>query len=86
MYLTTISKGDGITTSQVRIPRPMVSLLIGERGKTIVGITRDSKTKINIPNVKPDDANVVVSITGKRDDIRTAQYLMQKILKGQRPA
>ena len=77
-------RGDGITTSQVRIPRVMVGKLIGERGKNIVEITRDSKTKINIPTVSPDDTNVVVSVTGKREDIRTAQYLMQRLLRGQR--
>jgi len=78
-------KGAGTTTSQVRIPRMMVSKLIGERGKTILTITRDSKTKINIPRVENDtDKNILISITGKKEDIRTAQYLMQKVLKGQR--
>ena len=55
----------------------------------MVNIARDSKTKINIPRV--DDttiqdtaSSVLISITGKKEDIRTAQYLMQKILKGQR--
>ena len=70
------------------MPRSLVSRLIGERGKTVVNIARDSKTKINIPRVDDttvqDTSSVLISITGKKEDIRTAQYLMQKILKGQR--
>jgi len=76
----------GATTSQVRIPKAMISRLIGERGRTVLSIARDSKTKINIPpNIhNSQDKNVVVEITGKKEDIKTAQYLMQKLLKGQR--
>lgn len=77
--------GDGVITNQVRVPRTLVSRLIGERGRTVLNIARDSKTKINIPRVdNGQDTSVLVSITGKREDIRTAQYIMQKILKGQR--
>ena len=70
--------------SQVRVPASMVSKLIGERGKTISEICRDSKTKITIPKVRPGDKHVVIQIAGGPDDIKVAQYLMQKILKGNR--
>ena len=73
-----------ITTSQVRIPSAMVCKLIGERGKSIAEITRDSKVKINIPKVDPNSNQVVISITGQNENIKTAQYLMQKLLKGQK--
>ena len=62
----------------------MVSKLIGERGKTISEICRDSKTKISVPKVKPEDRSVVIQIYGGPEDIKVAQYLMQKILKGNR--
>lgn len=78
-----ISLGN-ITTSQVRIPVPMVGKLIGERGKSIAEITRDSKVKINIPKVDSNEKQVVISITGQKENIKTAQYLMQKLLKGQK--
>ena len=44
----------------------MISRLIGERGRTVLSIARDSKTKINIPpNIhNSQDKNVVVEITG----------------------
>jgi polyribonucleotide nucleotidyltransferase len=71
------------TSSQVRIPSKMVSRLIGERGKTITEICRDSKTKITIPRVHDDEPNVVLTIIGTKVNIKTAQYLMQKLLKGQ---
>jgi len=74
-------KSEDVTTSQVRIPAKFVSRLIGERGKTITEICRDSKTKVNIPRVT-DDTSVVVTITGSKINIKTAQYLMQKLLKG----
>ena len=35
------------TTSKVRIPAKMVGKLIGERGKTVVEISRDSKCRVN---------------------------------------
>ena len=78
-----ISLGN-ITTSQVRIPVPMVGKLIGERGKSIAEITRDSKVKINIPKVDSNEKQVVISITGQKENIKTAQYLMQKLLKTQK--
>ena len=58
----------------------MVSKLIGERGKSIAEITRDSKVKINIPKIDPNSNQVVISITGQKENIKTAQYLMQKLL------
>ena len=62
----------------------MVSKLIGERGKSIAEITRDSKVKINIPKTDPNSNQVVISITGQKENIKTAQYLMQKLLKSQK--
>lgn len=62
----------------------MVGKLIGERGKTIAEVTRDSKVKINIPKVDHSMKHVVISITGQKENIKTAQYLMQKLLKGQK--
>ena len=35
-----------VTTSKVRIPAKMVGKLIGERGKTVVEISRDSKCRV----------------------------------------
>ena len=73
-----------VTTSQVRIPAAMVGKLIGERGKSIAEITRDSKVKISIPKIDQNNKHVVISITGQKENIKTAQYLMQKLLKGQK--
>mgnify|MGYP001190036232 CR=1 FL=1 len=73
------------TSSQVRIPAKLVPKLIGERGKTITEICRDSKTKITIPRVQSDEEpNVILTITGTKMNIKTAQYIMQKLLKGTR--
>ena len=85
----------------------MVGKLIGERGKTVVEISRDSKCRVTkcllfmsvmrtsnnamlnvatpqvtIPRVEEGKDTVIISIKGKKKDITTAQYLMQKILKG----
>ena len=83
-YPICVSFLGNITTSQVRIPSAMVGKLIGERGKSIAEITRDSKVKINIPKVDPNSNQVVISITGQDENIKTAQYLMQKLLKTQK--
>ena len=70
------------TSSQVRIPTKMVAKLIGERGRTITEICRDSKTKITISRVQSDDEpNIILTITGTKMNIKTAQYIMQKLLK-----
>ena len=66
----------------MRIPSAMVGRLMGERGKSIAEITRDSKVKINIPKVDQHAKHVIISITGQKENIKTAQYLMQKLLKG----
>ena len=62
----------------------MIGKLIGERGKSIAEITRDSKVKISIPKTEQSVKHVIVSITGQTQNIKTAQYLMQKLLKGQK--
>ena len=38
--------------------------------------------QVTIPRVEEGKDTVIISITGKKKDITTAQYLMQKILKG----
>ena len=38
--------GNDFTESKVRIPAKMVGKLIGERGKTVVEISRDSKCRV----------------------------------------
>ena len=62
----------------------MIGKLIGERGKSIAEITRDSKVKVSIPKTEQSLKHVIVSITGQTQNIKTAQYLMQKLLKGQK--
>ena len=38
--------------------------------------------QVTIPRVEEGKDTVIISITGKKKDITTAQYLMQKTLKG----
>lgn len=70
-----------VIISKVRIPARLLPKLIGERGKTITEISRDSKTRITIPQNDDKGDNVILSVSGTKENIRTAQYLMQKILK-----
>ena len=44
---TKMAYSGDFTTSKVRIPAKMVGKLIGERGKTVVEISRDSKCRVN---------------------------------------
>ena len=71
-----------VITAKVRIPAKMVGRLIGERGKTIAEITRDSKTKITIPRTEEGGNSVVVAVTGLKRNITTAQFLMKKVIQG----
>jgi len=69
-------------TSKVRIPAAAVSRLIGERGRTIADICRNAKVKITIPKNEANAESVVISVSGVKENIRTATYLMQKVVKG----
>eukprot|EP00095_Tigriopus_kingsejongensis_P002386 maker-scaffold714_size108203-snap-gene-0.18 protein:Tk02386 transcript:maker-scaffold714_size108203-snap-gene-0.18-mRNA-1 annotation:"heterogeneous nuclear ribonucleoprotein a1-like 3-like isoform 1" len=71
-----------ITSSQVRVPASVLPQLIGEHGKQIAELCRDSKTKIVIPKVEIGSDRVILTVHGTKSDIVTAQYLMQKIIKG----
>lgn len=62
----------------------MLPCLIGERGKTIAEICRDSKTQITLPKADPGNPNVILTLKGTESDLVTAQYLMQKILKAKK--
>lgn len=70
-----------VTTTKVRIPSNLVGKLIGERGKTITEISRDSKTIITIPKTEEGQKSVILEVKGTKDNIRTAQYLMQRVIK-----
>ena len=71
-----------VITTKVRIPAKMVGRLIGERGKTIAEISRDSKTKITIPRNEEGGKSVIVAVTGLKQNITTAQFLMKKVIQG----
>ncbi|XP_059093976.1 uncharacterized protein LOC131889010 [Tigriopus californicus] len=70
-----------LKSKQVRIPSVMLPVLIGERGKTIAEICRDSKTQITLPRPDSNNPNVILTLRGTEPDLVTAQYLMQRILK-----
>lgn len=76
-----LEKNEQVLSEKVRIPSKCVARLIGERGKNISEICRDSNTKIMIPKVEGEETSVVVTVTGTKLNIKTAQYLMQKLLK-----
>ena len=69
------------TTSKVRIPARMIGRLIGERGKTITEISRDTKTSITIPQNEEGNENVILEVKGTKENIKAAQFLMQRVLK-----
>jgi len=69
-------------TTKVRIPAKAVAKLIGERGRNIADICRSSKTKIVIPKNEEQSESIIVNVTGTKENIKTAQYLMQKAIKG----
>ena len=44
--------------------------------------TNVAAPQVTIPRVEEGKDTVIIAITGKKKDITTAQYLMQKTLKG----
>jgi len=74
-------KGVEAKTITCKLPKQMLPVVVGEDGKIVTDIARDSKTKISLLKSTPQEDSVLFHIIGSVDNCKTAQYMMQMRIK-----
>ena len=67
--------------NQVKIPRGMLEFVVGMAGKVIESIADDTQTRLMIKKPEIGAKDIFITITGKREGIKQAQYIMANIVK-----
>merc|ERR1711936_440504 len=80
-YEIFVKGGPDIVSSNVKIPRGMLEYVVGMAGKVIESIADDTQTRLMIKKPELGAKDVFITITGKRDGIKQAQYIMANIVK-----
>lgn len=74
-------KKSGAKTVTCKLPKSMLPVVVGEDGKIIADIAKDSSTKITMLKANPQEESVLFHIVGIPDNCKTAQYMMQIKIK-----
>eukprot|EP00088_Acartia_fossae_P035033 TRINITY_DN3603_c0_g1_i12.p1 TRINITY_DN3603_c0_g1~~TRINITY_DN3603_c0_g1_i12.p1 ORF type:complete len:490 (-),score=161.34 TRINITY_DN3603_c0_g1_i12:26-1495(-) len=80
-YEIFVKGGPEILSSQVKIPRGMLEYVVGMAGKVIESIAEDTKTRLMIKKPEMGAKDVFITITGREDGLKQAQFIMAKIVK-----
>lgn len=75
-----VKGGKGLTKT-CKLPKAMLPVVVGEDGKIVTDIARDSKTKITLIKSAPQDQACMFHIYGTEQNCKTAQYIMQIKIK-----
>lgn len=70
-----------VESTQVTIPKDMAGAIIGPGGSRIRKIRNDAKATITIDEVPPGATERIITITGTKRQIQTAQYLLQQSVR-----
>ena len=73
--------GGETESTQVTIPKDMAGAIIGPGGSRIRKIRNDSKAGITIDEAAPGTNERIITITGSKRQIQTAQYLLQQSVR-----
>jgi len=76
-----VKGGPEVLSSQVKIPRGMLEYVVGMAGKVIESIAEDTKTRLMIKKPEMGAKDVFITITGREDGLKQAQYIMANIIK-----
>jgi len=74
-------KQQGAKTTTCKLPKSMLNVVVGEDGKIVADIARDSKTKISLIKSAPQEDTCLFHIVGSPENCKTAQYMMQIKIK-----
>lgn len=80
-YEIFVRGGPDIVSSNVKVPRGMLEYVVGMAGKVIESIADDTQTRLMIKKPEIGVKDVFITITGKREGIKQAQYIMANIVK-----
>jgi len=80
-HQATIKETGGAKTVTCKLPRNMLPVVVGEDGKIITEIARDSKTKITLVKSQPTEDVCLFHVVGTPATTKTAQYMMQIKIK-----
>ena len=70
-----------IKSKNVKIPRGMLEYVAGMAGKVVGSIADDTCTRIMIKKPEPQAKEVIITITGKREGVEQATFIMANIVK-----
>jgi len=79
-YNDSIRKG-GPRTVTCRLPKQMLPVVVGDFGKIVTDVARDSKTKITLIKAAPQETACMFHIVGSEENCKTAQYIMKIKIK-----
>jgi len=74
-------RGGSGRTITCKLPKQMLPVVVGEDGKIVSDIARDSKTKITLIKAGPQDQTCMFHIFGSEENCKTAQYIMKIKIK-----
>lgn len=74
-------KNGGARTITCKLPKQMLPTVVGDDGKIVTDIARDSKTKITLIKAAPQETACMFHIVGEETNCKTAQYMMQIKIK-----
>jgi len=80
-YEIFVKGGPDIVSSNIKIPRGMLEYVVGMAGKVIESIADDTGTRLMIKKPELGAKDVIITITGRREGIKEATYIMAKIVK-----
>jgi len=80
-YEIFVKGGPEILSSQVKIPRGMLEYVVGMAGKVIESIAEDTKTRLMIKKPEMGSKDVFITITGRSEGLKQAQFIMANIVK-----
>jgi len=80
-YEIFVQGGAHIASKNVKIPRGMLEYVAGMAGKVISGIADDTKTRIMIKKPEMGSKEVMITITGDREGLQQATFIMANIVK-----
>jgi len=78
---TTAGVGEGGESTQVTIPNDMAGAIIGPGGQRIRKIRNDSRADIQIAEPESGSRERIITISGSKQAIQTAQYLLQQSVR-----
>lgn len=80
-YEIFVKGGADIASKNVRIPRGMLEYVAGMAGKVVSSIADDTGTRIMIKKPEMGAKDVIITITGKKEGLNQATFIMANIVK-----